>query len=116
MRGISPEVRGPRAQGIASKMKRVVAAALGGLALGVGITSMLFLTRSHRTWQEQEARAEASNLACGLAVGLDTTCNPILVFWPNGPHAWLTRIAGPSGRLYCYELQTFRSPQRQPCH
>jgi hypothetical protein len=38
-------------------MKCVVAAGLAGIALGVGITSMVFLTRTQRSWQEQEARS-----------------------------------------------------------
>jgi hypothetical protein len=97
-------------------MKRVVAAALAGIALGVGITSLVFLTRTQRSWQEQEARSEASGLACGLSVGLGATCNPILVFRSNGFRAWFVHIAGPGGRQYCYELRTFHPPLRQPCH
>jgi hypothetical protein len=97
-------------------MQRAVVAAVGGLLLGVAMTSLVFLTRPHRAWQEQEARAEASGLACGLSVGLNRSCARILVFRSIGSRAWLIRIGGPGGHLYCYELRTFRSPQRRACH
>jgi hypothetical protein len=97
-------------------MKRVVVAALVGVALGAGIASLVFLTRPHRIWQEQEARSEASGLACNLTPGLSLACEPIREFRSDGLHTWRLRIEGPGHHMYCYELQTFRPPLQQPCH
>jgi len=100
-----------------NEMQRVLVSAVGGMVLGVAVTLLVFFVRPHRSWQEEEAHAVATSLACNRTVGLGVRpCQQIRAFRSDGPDAWRIRIEGPGRRQYCYELRTFRRPQRRACH
>jgi hypothetical protein len=97
-------------------MQRVMVGVVGGLLLGVAITSLIFLTRPHRSWQEQAARAEASDLGCGLSATVFAGCVPTTSFRRTGAGSWEVRFAGPTRTgEHCFELRTFQVPRQHSC-
>jgi hypothetical protein len=97
-------------------MRLFAAGVVTGIAVGIGVASLVFLTRPHRSWQEQAARAEASDLGCGLSVTVFAGCVPTASFRKTGAASWEVRFAGPTrtGKL-CFELRTFQVPRQHEC-
>jgi hypothetical protein len=94
-------------------LARILTALLiGGL---VGAAIVYLALRNHPSWQEQEARSEASALSCNMESGVGLHCVKIASFEKTSPGSWQVRLALNRNHSVCYLLRTERPPHQQPC-
>jgi hypothetical protein len=84
-----------------------------GMAFGAAATAAVFLLTRPASWQEQDARSQAHELACTVAqVGLvGRPCGKLQSIRKTAPDLWEARIVA-NRHTYCFRLHTVRPPQR----
>jgi hypothetical protein len=89
-----------------------IALVIGGL---VGASLTYVALRNRPSWQEQQARWEASTFACTVAsIGLNARCARIASFRSTSRWSYEVRYTL-RGQTACFTFHTLQPPRRHAC-
>jgi hypothetical protein len=95
-------------------MRQLLLALALGVAIGAAAASLVFVTRHHRSWQEQEAQALAHGLACNGTTGLNIACAPITDFHETAAGTWELRLGSPP-HARCFHVVLAQPARAHAC-